>query len=103
VCVCVLVRQNASDGLHPPKPRPGEWEHKNKINAGYTYCTKITRQATIMIFIVVEWHRGVISDSILALKDLRTEDVPEHSLHERDAFKILGWRGENVHSLHAEF
>lgn len=42
-----------------------------------------------MIFIV-KWHRGVISDSILALKDLRTKDVPEHSLHARDAFKILG-------------
>lgn len=63
----------------------------------------MTRQVTIMIFIVVEWHRGVISDSILALKDLRTEDEPEHSLHARDAFKILGRRGENVHSLHAEF
>lgn len=63
-----------------------------------TYCTKITRQARqqneiIIVFIVyyIEWHRGVISDSILAvLKDLRTkEDVPEHSLHSRDAFKIL--------------
>lgn len=64
---------------------------EKKINVGYTYCTKMTRQVvTIMIFIVVEWHRGVISNSILALKDLRTEDVPEHSLHARDAFKILG-------------
>jgi len=100
VCVCTSECQRWVTSPEAPAGRVG---HKNKINAGYTYCTKMTRQATIMIFIVVEWHRGVISDSILALKDLRTEDVPEHSLHERDAFKILRWSGENVHSLHAEF
>lgn len=49
----------------------------------------MTRRATLMIFIL-EWHRDVILDSILALKDLRTKDVPEHSLYARDAFKIIG-------------
>lgn len=53
----------------------------------------------------IEWHHGVISDSILALKDLCTEDVPEHSLHARDAFKILGWSrpGEIFRCKYAQF
>lgn len=46
-----------------------------------------------------ERHRGVISDSVLALKDLRAEDVPEHSLHARDAFKILE-RGGTAESMY---
>jgi len=49
---------------------------------------------------------AVISDSILALKDLRArrEDVPEHSLRARDAFKILRWWKEEKRTdeLYAE-
>lgn len=40
-----------------------------------------------------------ISKSVLALKDLCTKDVLEHSLHSEDPFKNLGYSvEENVHS-----
>lgn len=46
---------------------------------------------SIYIIYYIEWHRGVISDSILALKDLRAHRRRARTFitRARDAFKIL--------------